>query len=335
MLELADFVNDVELGQLIETARREDLGPTGIDATSMLFIDEAATCRARVVSRRAGVVAGAGDAAAGGRGVRPGGDAERAGGGRHQGGAGPAGGGAGGVAAVGAGAGAGGVEPPGPSVGGRDAHPGLLRTGSRIPGRRVYDTRKTLPGLRGLQKYAVACGGGGTHRLGLYDAVLVKDNHLAQLPLTQWSTALTQMARRAREEVPGLKFIMVEVDTLEQLDAVLETAARSPAPTDAPGEEPAAAGIDLVLLDNMSLAQLREAVRRRDAAGSIHHQDQSSKQLAPQLEASGGVTLETVRDIAETGVDRISVGALTHSSPSLDLGLDMELDLVVDPDVEP
>jgi nicotinate-nucleotide pyrophosphorylase (carboxylating) len=160
---------------------------------------------------------------------------------------------------------------------------------------RVFDTRKTLPGFRGLQKYAVACGGGGTHRMGLYDAVLVKDNHLAHRPMTQWTEELREMADRARREVAGLKFVMVEVDTLDQLDAVLP------------------AGVDLVLLDNFSLDQLQDAVARRDAGCQ-----------GVELEASGGVTLDTVQAIAETGVDRISVGALTHSSVNLDFGLDID-----------
>ena len=157
----------------------------------------------------------------------------------------------------------------------------------------IYDTRKTLPGLRGLQKYAVACGGGGTHRMGLYDAVLLKDNHLAHVDAEGLNQAVADAARQARNTYPQLKFVMVEVDTLEQLAEVLTTC------------------IDIVL-DNMDNAQLKEAVAMRNAA---------TPQV--QLEASGGVTLETVAGIAATGVDRISVGALTHSAPSLDLGLDI------------
>lgn len=159
---------------------------------------------------------------------------------------------------------------------------------------RIYDTRKTLPGLRGLQKYAVACGGGATHRVGLYDAMLIKDNHLAHHPLRDLTAAVSDAVARARKTYPDLKFIEVEVDTLDQLGKVLDT------------------GIDIVLLDNMSPKHLSKAVAMRDDA-------------APRvlLEASGGVTLDTVRAIAETGVDRISVGALTHSAPSLDLGLDI------------
>lgn len=159
---------------------------------------------------------------------------------------------------------------------------------------RIYDTRKTLPGLRHLQKYAVACGGGATHRIGLYDAMLVKDNHIADVPLNNLAAVLRDAARRAKTLQPALKFIEVEVDTLAQLEAVL------PAP------------IDIVLLDNMPADTLKQAVAIRD-------------RLAPhvELEASGGVNLDTVGSIAQAGVDRISVGALTHSAPSLDVGLDI------------
>lgn len=158
----------------------------------------------------------------------------------------------------------------------------------------IYDTRKTLPGLRGLQKYAVACGGGKTHRIGLYDAVLIKDNHLAGTPVDQLQQRLFESAADARERWPRLKFIEVEVDTLEQLAEVLK------------------APIDIVLLDNMPPQKLIEAVNMRNAT-------------APkiELEASGGINLDTVASIAKTGVDRISVGALTHSAPSLDIGLDI------------
>jgi nicotinate-nucleotide pyrophosphorylase (carboxylating) len=152
----------------------------------------------------------------------------------------------------------------------------------------LLDTRKTTPGWRLLEKYAVRCGSGHNHRLGLFDGVLIKDNHLAAR-----KASLTQVFHDARVNAgPGIP-IEVEVDTLEQLDQAL------------------ACGPDVVLLDNMTPDLLREAVRRRNA-------------LAPKvlLEASGGVTLATVRAIAETGVDRVSVGALTHSAPALDIALD-------------
>lgn len=156
----------------------------------------------------------------------------------------------------------------------------------------ILDTRKTLPGYRLLQKYAVRCGGGKNHRMGLYDAVLIKDNHLAA-----WASvsrrSIADAVRAAREQAPAGVTVEIEVDSLEQLRVALQ------------------ASPDIVLLDNMDLAQLRESVAIRD-------------QSAPgvRLEASGGVTLETVRGIAETGVDRISSGALTHSAIALDLAFD-------------
>lgn len=155
----------------------------------------------------------------------------------------------------------------------------------------VLDTRKTTPGWRLLEKYAVRQGGGHNHRMGLFDGVLIKDNHLAALgPTTEAVGAAVRMAREKHGRGVPLE---VEVDTLEQLDAAL------------------AAGPDIVLLDNMPPERLREAVRRRDAAAP-----------GVQLEASGGVNLTTVRGIAESGVDRVSVGALTHSATALDIALD-------------
>ena len=157
---------------------------------------------------------------------------------------------------------------------------------------KVLDTRKTTPGWRLLEKYAVRMGGGTNHRMGLYDGILIKDNHLAGLgdPATAVRRAV-ELARTHPGNV-GLP-VEVEVDTLEQLEQVL-------------GVRP-----EIVLLDNMPPELLRKAVARRDA-------------LSPttQLEASGGVNLTTIRAIAETGVDRISVGALTHSAAALDIGLD-------------
>ena len=163
----------------------------------------------------------------------------------------------------------------------------------------ILDTRKTTPGWRALEKYAVRCGGGTNHRAGLYDAVLIKDNHLAWL--AEGGDPIGQAVKLAREGAPkGTKFIEVEVDTLEQFDRALEV------------------GPDIILIDNLGPEKLAEAVRRRDerAPGIL-------------LEASGGVTLATVRALAETGVDRISVGALTHSAPALDIGLDF--DRVIEP----
>lgn len=155
----------------------------------------------------------------------------------------------------------------------------------------ILDTRKTTPGWRRFEKYAVRCGGGVNHRFGLFDMVLIKDNHLAALRGAT-PNPVEAAVRAARTACPGLK-IEVEVDDLPQLDQAL------------------AAGAEWVLLDNMTLAQLREAVRR--CAGRA------------RTEASGGVNLGTVRAIAETGVDAISVGALTHSAPAVDIALDFEL----------
>ncbi|MEM9354267.1 MAG: carboxylating nicotinate-nucleotide diphosphorylase [Planctomycetota bacterium] len=153
----------------------------------------------------------------------------------------------------------------------------------------VYDTRKTTPGWRRLEKYAVACGGGRNHRAGLFDAVLIKDNHLAQAGLSP-----SEAVRRARGHTRRAPVVVeVEVDTLDQLAHALR-------------EQP-----DIVLLDNMPPATLRRAVGMRD-----------DEAPAVQLEASGGVRLDTIGEIAATGVDRISVGALTHSAVALDVGLD-------------
>ncbi len=176
---------------------------------------------------------------------------------------------------------------------------------------KIYDTRKTTPGWRRLEKYAVRQGGGRNHRTGLFDAVLIKDNHLAQSAVgtlggqlsgddTGRYTAAEAVARarqflKEQGSQPAHRnmIVEVEVDTLRQLDEVLS------------------AGPDIVLLDNMSPAELRQAAARRDA-----------RNPAIELEASGKVDLATVRQIAETGVERISVGALTHSAESLDVGLD-------------
>lgn len=159
----------------------------------------------------------------------------------------------------------------------------------------VCDTRKTTPGLRVLEKHAVRAGGGTAHRLGLHDAVLLKDNHLAGVRPDELGALVRSAIDRARGE-GTIGFAEVEVDTLEQLDALLALPAGV---------------VDIVLLDNMNVDRLREAVRRRDASIS-----------KPMLEASGGVTLGTIAGIAGTGVERISVGALTHQAVSVDLGLD-------------
>jgi nicotinate-nucleotide pyrophosphorylase (carboxylating) len=166
---------------------------------------------------------------------------------------------------------------------------------------RVYDTRKTTPGWRRLEKYAVRCGGGHTHRMGLYDAVLIKDNHLAcradaggnllnPKQAVETARAFLQSGAYVWNELP---MIEIEIDSLSQLE-------------DALAAEP-----DIVLLDNMNPEQLKQAPQ-------------------VQLEASGGVNLTTIREIAQTGVDRISVGSLTHSATNLDLGLDWVLESPTD-----
>lgn len=152
---------------------------------------------------------------------------------------------------------------------------------------RIADTRKTTPGLRALEKHAVACGGGLNHRFGLDDAILIKDNHVAVCG------GAGEAVRRAKAFAPHLMKVEVEVDGLDQLDEVLV-------------ERP-----DVVMLDNFSLDDMAEAVRRVRAAA-----------VPVVLEASGGVNLTTAAGIAATGVDVISVGALTHSVPQLDIGLD-------------
>ena len=162
---------------------------------------------------------------------------------------------------------------------------------------KIYDTRKTIPGFRLLDKYAVKCGGGMNHRMGLYDGLLVKDNHIAATPLRDLTSFLSQTIARSRAENPA-RFIEVEVDTLEQLREVLKVD-----------------GMHAILLDNMDCPRMEEAVILRNSAG---------KKGAVDLEASGGVTLETVRQIALTGIERIAVGALTHSAIALDIGLDVE-----------
>ena len=173
---------------------------------------------------------------------------------------------------------------------------------------KVLDTRKTTPGWRRLEKYAVACGGGTNHRMGLYDAVMLKDNHLAffrsQVPneADVIPKALGQARQWITDRASSLPngdatILQLEVDTIEQFEISI-AASNEVTP-------------DIVLLDNMSLEQLSQAVAIRDA-----------KSPEVLLEASGGVNLETIAAIAETGVDRVSVGALTHSAINFDIGLD-------------
>jgi len=160
-------------------------------------------------------------------------------------------------------------------------------------GARILDTRKTAPGWRVLAKYAVRCGGGLNHRMGLHDAVLIKDNHLASLP--PGPGRFDQAVRRTRTHAPTGTVVQVEVETLAQLGEAL------------------AAGPDMILLDNMNCEQLREAVQIRNHV-----------RPGVALEASGSVNLTTVGRIARTGVERISVGALTHSAPAVDIAVEIE-----------
>ena len=162
---------------------------------------------------------------------------------------------------------------------------------------RIYDTRKTLPGFRLLDKYAVRAGGGENHRVGLYDGLLVKDNHLAHVPTKDLVAYLQPIVNKSRGEDAG-RLVEIEVDTLEQFKEVLKVD-----------------GVDVVLLDNMDCPRMEIAVDLRNKSG---------KKGKVALEASGGVTLETVRTIALTGVDRIAVGAITHSATAMDIGLDVE-----------
>jgi nicotinate-nucleotide pyrophosphorylase (carboxylating) len=161
---------------------------------------------------------------------------------------------------------------------------------------KIYDTRKTLPGWRILEKYAVRCGGGYNHRIGLYDGIMIKDNHLAQLG-KNFQSKLKKIIAEARN-LKGVKFVAVEVDHVDdQLNYVLEIP-----------------GIDIVLLDNMGQWQLKHAVEMRN--------EMCGKNKKPLLEASGNITLNNVSAIAQCGVDRIAVGAITHSATAVDIGLD-------------
>lgn len=181
----------------------------------------------------------------------------------------------------------------------------------------IYDTRKTAPGWRYLEKYAVRVGGARNHRFDLHDAILVKDNHIALLRQAGlWD--LDACVTRFRQECPGV-FLQIEVDTRDDFLAALS------------------AGVDAILLDNFGVEDIAWAVSRRDDWARDNQPRDGGRQVAeggaaagrreeitrPQLEASGGLCLESVRRIAETGVERISVGRLTHSAPELDIGLDI------------
>lgn len=282
------------VARLMDLAREEDLGRAG-DVTSLATIDAGATCRARVVLREPGVIAGLAAGPEVLAAFAPGAtlealvrDGERAGAGTT-------------LAVL-----------SGPTRQVLAAERTLLNILGRLSGiatraaafvdalgpdspARVYHTRKTTPGLRLLEVYAARCGGASLHRLGLHDAVLVKDNHLAGAgDLGDRLRAALADVREGRD----LAFVEVEVDALVQLRQVLALPEGL---------------VDIVLLDNMGPDQLREAVGVRD-------------RLRPsvRLEASGGVTLETIAAIAATGVERISVGSITHGARALDVGLDFD-----------
>lgn len=163
-------------------------------------------------------------------------------------------------------------------------------------GAQILDTRKTTPGWRTLEKYAVRCGGGHNHRQGLHDAVLIKDNHLVGIEPGRLASTVFDMLNRLHESGVKPAFVEVEADTLDQLEQLLKVV-----------------GIDVILLDNFSLDDLKRAVELRDGCGL-------RGKMA--LEASGGITLSTARAVAETGVERISVGALTHSAIALDISME-------------
>ena len=281
--------------RLLELARDEDCGPDFVDPTSALMIEDADRGEAWVVAREAGVVCGLNvvgdvldvlaptslfrDLAADGDRVQPG-------------------------------------QRLGALLGPRReimiAERTLLNLIGRLSGVasetaryvaamgdtrvRVVDTRKTTPGLRQFEKYAVRCGGGFSHRMGLYDAVLIKDNHIAGLTPSEAARKVAQVAQTARERYEDLAFVEVEVDTLEQLEAMLGLDAGV---------------LDIILLDNMPVDQLARAVEMRHAADA-----------AVLLEASGGIELAKMGEVARTGVDRIAVGAITHHAVWLDVGLD-------------
>ncbi len=287
---------------LIDIALAEDLGERG-DITSQYFVDQNATATGNIVAREACVIAGSEVAAAVFTSVDPAIVVEL-------------------VLESGsrAGAGDGVITVTGSARSLLTAERTALNFLQRLTGvatltrryvdevagtaAKILDTRKTTPGWRELEKAAVVAGGGTNHRMGLYDMAMVKDNHLT----TGGDTgALQEGIDRLKAEHPDAR-VELEADTLEQTESFLSLS-----------------GVDVILLDNMSDDELRRAVEMRDAKCSHGRERVDRESSTPNridLEASGGVTLETVRSIAETGVDFISVGTLTHSSPSTDLALD-------------
>lgn len=161
---------------------------------------------------------------------------------------------------------------------------------------KIFDTRKTTPGWRSLEKYAVRCGGGFNHRQGLFDAVMLKDNHLTDIEDGHIAPAIFDMLNRLADSQPKPEFIAVEADTLGQVSQLFKIV-----------------GIDIILLDNFSHDDLCQAVAMQEELGLADK---------VELEASGGITLKNVQSVAQTGVDRISIGALTHSAPAIDLSLE-------------
>ena len=294
---LQDFVTPDWLATLIRQAKLEDMGPASIDITSQLFVPAHLQSSAAIRSRKAGILAGEAiipmilaeyDAALTYTAHLHDGQSIDAGG------------------TIGV------IQGPLRSILSAErvvlnflTHLGGIATltaayvkaaaGTRAG---IYDTRKTIPGLRGLHKYAIVCGGGKNHRMGLFDAVLVKDNHIAHHPHDTLGSALQHAIQTAQAYQPAPSFIEVEVDDLVQLESLLRSSTKP----------------SMILLDNMTNEQMTRAVQLRD-------------ELAPavELEASGGVNLQTVAGIARTGVDRIAVGALTHSAPALDIGLDITM----------
>jgi nicotinate-nucleotide pyrophosphorylase (carboxylating) len=280
------FLSPLEIDAAVERALAEDLGRAG-DVTSVATVPADTTARAVVVARAAGTIAGLPLVAAALRRLAPDIDiAAETGDG----------------AAVEAGAVLLRIAGPARAILAAErvalnflGHLSGIATATAAYARRVAHTkaricctRKTTPGLRALQKYAVRCGGGFNHRFGLDDAILIKDNHIAV------AGGIAAVLARAKAVAGHLVKVEIEVDTLAQLDAVL-----------------AASGADAVLLDNMNVATMRRAVEM--VAGRL------------VTEASGGITLDTVAAIAETGVNYISSGALTHSAPNLDVAMDIEM----------
>ena len=185
--------------------------------------------------------------------------------------------------------------------------------GAIKPAPAICDTRKTTPGFRVLDKYAVRCGGGVNHRMGLYDGVMLKDNHLAALRERLGEGGMGTLAyltSHVRGELDPKILLWLEVDTLEQLNEVLHNEGIGPGP-------------DIILLDNFTPDKMKQAVQLRDRAAAWRGQaDAVAHRIL--LEASGGITLENIDEVARTGVDRISIGALTHSAPVLDVSMEFD-----------